>query len=108
MIELFDKIFRRRPKLNIQLTRKTIHIEDGVDRVYIKQYDGVSILLTKIFFQCMTVSERDAIASTNWVITISNIMRMKSINTQCRLQTAITKTLSNAGTLFKLEKVDGE
>ena len=47
-MELFDKIFRRRPKLNIQLTRKAIHVEDGVDRVYIKQYDGVSILLTKI------------------------------------------------------------
>lgn len=48
MMELFDRIFRRRPKLNIQLTRKAIHVEDGVDRVYIKQYDGVSILLTKI------------------------------------------------------------
>ena len=47
-MELFDKIFRRRPKLNIQLTRKAIHVEDSVDRVYIKQYDEVSILLTKI------------------------------------------------------------
>lgn len=38
-MKLFDKIFRRRPKLNIQLTRKAIHVEDGVDRVYIKQKD---------------------------------------------------------------------
>lgn len=38
-MKLFDKIFRRRPKLNIPLTFRDIFNMDGADRVYIEQKD---------------------------------------------------------------------